>query len=117
VARAIAARPRIVLMDEPFGALDPVTRDSIGTAYGALHRRLGLTTLMVTHDVQEAVLLADRIVVMQGGRIIADGTPHALMAQTADADVAALMAMPRRQAERVRALLEEDDAGGGPADG
>jgi osmoprotectant transport system ATP-binding protein len=110
VARAIAARPRIVLMDEPFGALDPVTRDSLGTAYRALHERLGLTTLMVTHDVQEAVLLADRIVVMKGGRIVADDTPHALMTATANEDVAELMAMPRRQAARVRALLE-DDAG------
>ena len=59
VARAIAARPKIVLMDEPFGALDPITRDALGSAYRALHEKLGLTTIMVTHDVQEAVLLAD----------------------------------------------------------
>ena len=80
VARAIAARPHVVLMDEPFGALDPVTRDSLGTAYRAMHDRLGVTTIMVTHDVQEAVLLADRIVVMGGGRILADGAPGALLA-------------------------------------
>src|SRR6202035_2058964 len=79
VARAIAARPRIVLMDEPFGALDPVTRDTLGSAYRALHERLGLTTVMVTHDMQEAVLLADRIVVMSAGRIVADDTPGALL--------------------------------------
>ncbi len=65
VARAIAARPHVMLMDEPFGALDPVTRDTLGAAYRALHERLGMTTVMVTHDVQEAVLLADRIVVMR----------------------------------------------------
>jgi osmoprotectant transport system ATP-binding protein len=111
VARAIAARPHIVLMDEPFGALDPITRDALGTAYRDLHNRLGLTTLMVTHDVQEAVLLADRIAVMRGGRIVAHDTPRALMAAPAGSDAAALMAMPKRQAERVRAIVE----GGGAA--
>ena len=60
VARALAARPKLMLMDEPFGALDPVTRDALGRAYRALHDRLGLTTLMVTHDIAEALLLADR---------------------------------------------------------
>ena len=106
VARALAARPRIVLMDEPFGALDPITRDALGGAYRALHQQLGLTTLMVTHDVQEAILLADRIVVMRSGRVLADNTPRALVAGAADPDVAALMDMPRRQARRVAALLE-----------
>src|SRR5262249_21736220 len=106
VARAMAARPRVMLMDEPFGALDPVTRDTLGTAYRALHERLGMTTVMVTHDVQEAVLLADRIVVMSAGRIAADGTPGALMSGHTSAEVSALMAMPRRQAERIRTLLE-----------
>jgi osmoprotectant transport system ATP-binding protein len=106
VARAMAARPEVMLMDEPFGALDPVTRDTLGNAYRALHERLRMTTVMVTHDMQEAVLLADRIVVMSGGRIVADDTPAALMAAPADAEVAALMEMPRRQAERIRALIE-----------
>ena len=112
VARAIAARPRIVLMDEPFGALDPITRDGLGTAYRALHDQLGLTTLMVTHDVQEAVLLADRIVVMKAGQILADDAPRALLkGSSADPDVAALMDTPRRQAERVRALMDGDRRG------
>jgi osmoprotectant transport system ATP-binding protein len=106
VARALAARPRVMLMDEPFGALDPITRDALGSAYRDLHGALGLTSVMVTHDVQEAVLLADRIVVMSAGRIIADDTPAALLAGNDNAEVAALMATPRRQAERVRALLE-----------
>jgi osmoprotectant transport system ATP-binding protein len=92
-------------MDEPFGALDPVTRDGLGHAYRALHERLGLTTVMVTHDVQEAILLADRIVVMKAGRILAEDEPRALMG-SADPDVRALMDMPRRQAERVQALLD-----------
>jgi osmoprotectant transport system ATP-binding protein len=104
LARALAAEPKIMLMDEPFGALDPVTRIELGDAYRALHQSLGLTTVMVTHDVQEAVLLADRIVVMKGGRILADDSPRALMAGHADPDVSALMATPRIQAERVAAL-------------
>ena len=104
LARALAAEPRIMLMDEPFGALDPVTRLELGDAYRALHRDLGLTTVMVTHDVQEAVLLADRIVVMKSGRVLADDTPRALLAGHPNPDVAALMAVPRLQAERVAAL-------------
>jgi osmoprotectant transport system ATP-binding protein len=108
VARALAAKPAIMLMDEPFGALDPITRDSLGAAYRALHERLGLTTLMVTHDVQEAVLLADRIVVMHEGRIVADGTAHELLQDESDPGVRELMDMPRRQAERVSRLLGEE---------
>jgi osmoprotectant transport system ATP-binding protein len=104
VARAIAARPRVVLMDEPFGALDPITRDALGTAYRAIHERLGVTTIMVTHDVQEAVLLADRIAVMGDGRILAEDAPGPLLAVHAPPEVAELMAMPRRQAERIGEL-------------
>jgi osmoprotectant transport system ATP-binding protein len=106
VARALAAEPHIVLMDEPFGALDPLTRDSLGDDYRALHERLNLSTVMVTHDMTEALLLADRIVVVADGRLIADGTPQALAAST-EPEVAALLAAPRRQAERLRARLGE----------
>jgi osmoprotectant transport system ATP-binding protein len=113
VARALAARPRIMLMDEPFGALDPVTRDALGRDYRALHAQLGLTTLMVTHDVWEALLLADRIVVMDHGEVLADATPAALLAGHADPRVQALMETPRRQAERVRALAEGALGGAG----
>jgi osmoprotectant transport system ATP-binding protein len=105
VARALAAKPSLMLMDEPFGALDPVTRDALGRDYRALHERLGLTTLMVTHDITEAVLLADRMVIMDQGAIRADGTPAALVG-AADPAVRALMETPRRQAERVRQRLE-----------
>ncbi len=104
IARALAARPKIMLMDEPFGALDPVTRDDLGRAYRALHDRLKLTTVMVTHDMTEALLLADRVVVLSGGRVRADALPKALAAGHPDPDVAALLAVPRRQAARLREL-------------
>ena len=113
VARALAARPKIVLMDEPFGALDPVTRDGLGQAYRELHERLGLTTVMVTHDMQEAILLADRIAVMRQGRLVAEGPPAALVSGADDPEVRTLLDMPRRQAERVRSRLSGEDAGHG----
>jgi len=105
VARALAARPKIMLMDEPFGALDPVTRDALGGEYRRLHDQLGLTTVMVTHDITEAVLLADRIVIMREGVIRADGKAADLLTSD-DAEVRSLMETPLRQAMRVRERLE-----------
>ncbi|HVI34144.1 ATP-binding cassette domain-containing protein [Phenylobacterium sp.] len=105
VARALAAEPAILLMDEPFGALDPLTRDALGADVRALHDRLGLATVMVTHDMAEAVLLADRIVVLKDGRIAADGAPADLLAHATDPDVRALLEAPKRQAERLAARL------------
>ncbi|MBU4433816.1 MAG: ABC transporter ATP-binding protein [Alphaproteobacteria bacterium] len=105
VARALAAEPSILLMDEPFGALDPVTRVALADDVRRLHETLNLTTVMVTHDVGEALLLADRVVVMAGGRIIADAAPATLLTEThADPRVAALIDAPRRQAKRLAAL-------------
>ena len=104
VARALAANPKIVLLDEPFGALDPLTRDALGEDYRTLHDRLGLTTLMITHDMTEAILLADRIAVMRGGKLLAQGTADEL-AQSRDSYVGELLSTPRRQAERLNTLL------------
>ncbi len=104
VARALAANPKIVLMDEPFGALDPLTRDALGEDYRALHRSLGLTTVMITHDMTEALLLADRVAVMRAGRLVAQGTAQELAAST-DAYVRNLFDTPRRQAQRLQELL------------
>ncbi|MEA3003753.1 MAG: osmoprotectant transport system ATP-binding protein [Sphingomonadales bacterium] len=104
LARALAARPPLMLMDEPFGALDPVTRDALGRACRALHDALGVTTLMVTHDMTEALLLADRIVVLIDGRIRADASPAELMRGGGDEAVRGLVDVPRRQAERLAAL-------------
>ena len=104
VARALAAGPRIVLMDEPFGALDPLTRDALGEDFRALHRKLALTTIMITHDMTEALLLADRIAVMRAGKLLALGTASELSASR-EPYVMELLRTPRRQAERLNALL------------
>ncbi len=109
VARALAAKPSIVLMDEPFGALDPLTRDALGEDYRALHRNLGLTTVMITHDMTEALLLADRVAVMRAGHLIAQGTAQELSNSTDDY-VNELLNTPRRQAERLQELLPKDRA-------
>ena len=114
VARAIAAGPRIVLMDEPFGALDLRTRDALTRDYRKLHDQLKLTTVMITHDVIEAVLLADRIAVMQDGRLLGLGTPKELMSDPQNEQVRTLMDMPRRQAERLTRLMRDGGAGHDP---
>ena len=106
VARALAASPSVLLLDEPFGALDPLTRDRLQHAFDALRRRLGLTAVFVTHDVAEAVVLADRIGVMRAGRLVQLGTAAELARQPADADVARLVDTPRRQARLVAERLE-----------
>lgn len=106
VARALAGDPQLLLMDEPFGALDPVTRDALGKRVRELHDRLGLTTLMVTHDMTEALLLADRVLVMAQGRIVADESPRALLAGAGGQEAQALVAVPRDQADAIAELEE-----------
>lgn len=103
LARALAARPPVLLLDEPFGALDPVTREAVAADVRDIHQRLGLTTLMVTHDMTEALLMADRIAVMRDGHLVQVGTPRELVARPADDFVAQLIETPRR---RARALAE-----------
>ena len=104
LARALAAEPPLLLMDEPFGALDPITRDSLREDVQALRARLGFAAVMVTHDMAEALLLADEIAVMRAGRIVQLGTPSELLSNPADPYVETLLATPRREAERVAAL-------------
>jgi osmoprotectant transport system ATP-binding protein len=79
VARALAADPPILLMDEPFGALDPVTRAELQREFRELAQRLRKTIVFVTHDVREALLLASRIVLLQAGRIVASATPQGFL--------------------------------------
>jgi osmoprotectant transport system ATP-binding protein len=104
VARALAAEPKIVLMDEPFGAVDQITRTALARDYRELHERLGLTTVMVTHDVVEAVLIADRIAVLSGGQIVEEGSAHDLLSEAKHEYSRQLMSMPRLQAERINRL-------------
>ncbi len=101
LARALAAKPAIMLMDEPFGALDPLTRDELADEYRAIHEALGLTTVLVTHDMTEAMLLADTIAVMRDGRIVQMGSPRELLDAPADDFVRTLIESPRRRARKL----------------
>lgn len=105
-ARALAAEPRVMLLDEPFGALDPITRDALQSEFLALQKRLGFTAVLVTHDMAEALRLADVIAVMQSGRIVRCGGPIELLSDPGHEYVAELLDAPRRQA----ALLAELEA-------
>ncbi|MEE4199726.1 ATP-binding cassette domain-containing protein [Erythrobacter sp.] len=107
VARALAGDPELLIMDEPFGALDPITRDALGEKVRELHDTLGLTTIMVTHDMAEALLLADRVLVMEAGRLVADEHPRALLGGAGGETAQGLVAVPREQAERL-AHMERD---------
>jgi osmoprotectant transport system ATP-binding protein len=99
VARALATGAKLMLMDEPFGALDPVTRDALGQRVRKLHHDLNLTTIMVTHDMAEALLLADRVIVLDKGQVAADATPKQLISGEGGPVAQALVAVPKRQAE------------------
>jgi len=92
IARALAAHPDAVLLDEPFGALDAITRGELREAFAALRARLRLTTVIVTHDLSEAVALADRVVVLHGGRVEQNAAPRDLLAAPATDYVRTLLA-------------------------
>ena len=87
VARALAADPEVLLMDEPFGALDPITRATLQTEMARIHRLSGKTIVLVTHDIDEALRLATRIVMLDRGRIVQAGTPAQILSQPANARV------------------------------
>ena len=91
IARALAAQPKTVLLDEPFGALDAITRGELHHEFLRLRRELSLTMLLVTHDLHEAVLLADRIAVLRAGRIEQAATPAELRGAPASEYVQRLM--------------------------
>jgi osmoprotectant transport system ATP-binding protein len=101
VARALAARPRLLLLDEPFGALDPITRVALQAEVKRIHVELGLTSVLVTHDLVEALTMADRIAVMYRSELRQVGTPAELLARPADDYVARLIGMARRQKEQL----------------
>ncbi len=91
LARALAGDPQVILMDEPFGAIDAITRGTLQEAVLKLQRRLHKTVLFVTHDVEEALRLADRIVVMRAGRVVQYDTPFELLAHPVDEFVSSLL--------------------------
>ncbi|MBW9313773.1 MULTISPECIES: choline ABC transporter ATP-binding protein OpuBA [Bacillus] len=84
VLRALAAEPPLILMDEPFGALDPITRDSLQEEFKKLQKTLHKTIVFVTHDMDEAIKLADRIVILKAGEIVQVGTPDDILRNPAD---------------------------------
>jgi osmoprotectant transport system ATP-binding protein len=89
LARALAADPPLLLMDEPFGALDPITRNRLQHELRRLHRDVGKTVIFVTHDIDEAILMGDRIAILREGGVLAQyDTPDAILAHPADDFVA-----------------------------
>ena len=108
VARALAAEPRVLLMDEPFAAVDAIVRASLQEEIARVHRELGTTIVFVTHDVDEALRLADRVIVMNAGRVVQAAPPDELLGAPADAFVRELVgvdAQTRRLAVE-RPLIE-----------
>ncbi len=97
VARALAADPDVVLLDEPFGALDPITRSDLQEEFDRLRRQLGKTTVLVTHDLDEAFRLADRVGVLQHGKIEQLATPSELSRNPATEYVERLLARFHRE--------------------
>jgi osmoprotectant transport system ATP-binding protein len=95
LARALASRPALVLLDEPFGALDAITRAELQDVFGALRRELGMAAVLVTHDLHEAMLLADRVAVLRAGRIEQVAAPDALAAAPATEYVRELLRRSR----------------------
>lgn len=103
-ARALAADAKLMLLDEPFGALDPITRDSLQVEFKSLQEQLDLTAIIVTHDMAEALILADQIAIMSEGCVIRFGTPRELLNNPGHEYVAQLLETPRRHGELMKQL-------------
>ncbi|HTU67427.1 MAG TPA: ABC transporter ATP-binding protein [Steroidobacteraceae bacterium] len=123
VARALAHKPQVLLLDEPFGALDAKIREELRRTIRAVQRELGITTVLVTHDQEEAFALADTIGVMNHGRLLEVGTPHDLYAQPATRFVATFLGaanllLARQTADGIRFGATPVNApGSGPSPG
>ncbi len=119
VARALAARPALLLMDEPFGALDPVIRGKAQDELLSIQRRLGTTIVLVTHDMNEAFHLGDRIAVMDGARLLQYATPAELLTRPVESFVEQLVGTAERPFRllslmRVQEAVEPGHAEGEP---
>lgn len=106
VARALAAKPELILMDEPFGALDPITRAELQEEFLRIHRSLKLTAIMVTHDMSEALLMADRVAVMKDGKILQFDTPRTLLNHPEHEFVQQMIELPKKRADSIEDLME-----------
>jgi osmoprotectant transport system ATP-binding protein len=119
VARALAADPPVLLMDEPFGAVDPITRDRLQAEFIAIQRRLRKTVVFVTHDIDEAVKLGDRIAIMRAGELVQYDVPERVLAYPVDDFVAgfvgterALKRLSLAPVSEVMRPLDDDDRAG-----
>ncbi len=119
VARALASRPDLLLMDEPFGALDPITRARAQDDLRRIQQALGSTIMLVTHDMDEAIRLGDRVAVMDGGKLVQHATPAEIISQPASGFVADMVGDVERPLRLLSLLpvsevLEEGAANGAP---
>ena len=123
VARALAGNPEALLMDEPFGALDPVTRAALQLEITRIHKAFGKTIVLVTHDIDEALSLATRIVLLDNGRIVQQGTPLQMLSAPASdfvldffgrSDVGIKLLGLQQVASRVRPGMQDEIAKGEP---
>lgn len=112
LARALAGEPDVLLLDEPFGALDPLVRERLQQFFLRIREELKTTVVFVTHDMVEALVLGDRIAVMDEGELLQLDTPGQLLREPNGPRVAELLAAPKRQADSVLRLRE--DGGGAP---
>ncbi|APR82353.1 putative ABC transporter ATP-binding protein [Minicystis rosea] len=115
VARALAAEPSVLLLDEPFGALDPITRERLQQSFVRVRKTLGFSAIFVTHDVVEALLLGDRVGVMRDGRLLQLAPGRELVRAPVDDYVADLVRGPLAQARVVESLIAGAPVAGGDA--
>ncbi|MBY6160286.1 ABC transporter ATP-binding protein [Mameliella alba] len=117
VARSLASRPDMILMDEPFGALDPIIRTRAQEDLRRIQRTLGSTILIVTHDMEEAIQLGDKVAVMDAGRLVQYGTPAEIIARPATDFVAEMVGGVDRPLRLLSLLPVSDAVEDGPAEG
>jgi osmoprotectant transport system ATP-binding protein len=115
VARALAGDPEVLLMDEPFGALDPVTRVAMQQEIKRIHLLSGKTIVLVTHDIDEALALADRMVLFDEGRLVQQGTPLSLLTEPASDFVTDFLGRPELGLKRLALGTVRDAFRPGPA--